>query len=132
MIEWSMPKSGRSPLIYLSVSVNKAGHKEASKPHSLCIRISAKAAADLRLIAGDRAFVGIDRQTKQVCFKRTTDYQGSYCISGKTATSKGVLVIQCATDLPWCKSISVDKESITEANGVVCIDAPKIFGQAKK
>lgn len=131
MIEWSKPsKAGRKFSYYISVAVSRSGRnaKGTENPLQLCVRIGVQAAKDLRLIAGDRVLLGIDRHTKQVCFKRTSDVKNSYALSGKK-NATGVLCVQCHTDLPWHESIRIDKDQVHESDGLTAINAPALFTQ---
>lgn len=130
MIEWTIPnKAGRKVGYYITVAVSKAGRNSqgGDNPMQLCVRISVQAAKDLRLIAGDRVLLGIDRSTKQVCFKRTTDTKSSFALSGKKSATSGVLCVQCSTELPWHRALHIEKHQVHEDAGFVAIDAHSLF-----
>ena len=132
MIEWIQTKKNgvNSRGYYLTIAVSKSGRNSSGNenPHALCIRFSEEAAKDFRLIAGDRLQIGFDKQTKQVCFKRTlTQTPNSFKVSENKSSSKRILTVQVQTELPWHQAISISKKEVREESGHIAIDCPTIF-----
>ena len=134
MIEWiSTNNSGkRARGYYITLAVSKSGRSKTGKenPHALCIRFSEQAQKDLRLIAGDRLHIGIDKVTKQVVFKRTTEVRGAFRVSGNKSSSGKILSVQCSIELPWHESVWVTKKEVHDEVGHIAIDVPSIFEEA--
>lgn len=135
MIEWITPrKSGRATGgYYLTIAVSRSGQDKSGRtnPLQLCIRFSDQAIKDQRLMDGDRLLIGVDRTTKQVCFKRTTDIANSFKLTSSKSTSTKVMTVQLATDLPWHKAIWINKDQVKDEGTHIAINAPDLFAVSK-
>ena len=132
MIEWHINKStrgGSNKGYYMTIAVSKCRTtKEGVVKHSLCIRVSPDAAKDLRLIEGDRLMVGLDRISKQVCFKRTAIPREGIKLC-KSGTGKSTsMKIQIEIDIPWMQTVEVEKSAVHSESTHVALDCPTLFG----
>ena len=129
MIDW-MESSGRggrkATTKYIAIAVTSSGaNAKKGRPRALAIRFGIDAQKSMRLIKGDRLLVGIDKTTKQICFKRVTE--GGYALSGPENQKTGVLRVQLSTDLLWHAAVDVDKTSVHDEGTHTAIDAPDFF-----
>lgn len=126
MIEWNTPKRGgrAGSAAYMAISVTGPS-STTGKHHNgqLVIRFGPTAVRDLRLIVGDRVVLGLDKATKQVCFKRTTEVSG-YKISGKAG---GSLCISATMALPVIHVQTIDKSDVKAEGTHVAIFCPALF-----
>lgn len=125
MIEWIKPTRGNRTgrTAFMALSVTSAGANKKHKTNQLVIRFGTDACKELRLIAGDRMVIGIDRISKQVCFKRTSDNTG-YKLSGKSGSS---LTVQASMNLPIFPAQSIDKDALKIEATHMAITCPSFF-----
>ena len=131
MIDWieSNGRGGRKATTrYVAIAVTTAGtNAKKDRPRSLAIRFGIDAQKSMRLIKGDRLLVGVDKTTKQICFKRVTE--GGYALSGPANRQTGVLRVQLSTDLPWHAAVEVEKTAVHDEGTHTAIDAPDFFSK---
>ena len=126
MIEWNEPKRGgrAGSSAYMAISVITSGNsKHASRLNQLVLRFGPDASKDLRMIIGDRLIIGIDKITKEVCFKRTTGNNG-YKLTGKSGKS---LTVQASMDLKVMSVQTIDISSIKIESTHIAIRCPALF-----
>ena len=124
-ITWHHRVSTRSPIgstSYIGISVSTNGKQMAQQ---IVVTFYKTAINDLRILAGDKVFVGLDEDAKSVAVKR--DPAGSHTLSGGKKAGNA-LTISWRVNFGKTPTHYIDKNDITiSPDGTVLIHAPFLF-----